>query len=289
MLERPLTDLAAWTRYFTMAPIPALRRTVADLCAAAADEDRANARDLAATILRDPLAALNVLAHLARPGRKRETAEIWTIEEAVLMLGVSPFLKRFSALGAVEDRLRGHPRALLGLLRVVCRAQHAAAWARDWAIRRQDLDVERITVAALLHDLAEMLMWCFAPTLALEVRRAQQADPGLRSRVAQKAVYGVELNAVQLALVRAWRLPALLVEMMDDAHAGRPRVRNVLCAVNLARHAEHGWSDPALPDDLADVAALLRVDADAARRIVDAAVPARAEPGPAHGVGAAQS
>ncbi len=86
--------------------------------------------------------------------------------------------------------------------------------------------------------------------------------------MAQKTVYGVELNEIQLALVRVWRLPALLIEMMDDALASRPRVRNVLYAVNLARHAEQGWHDPALPDDFSNIAALLRIDTETVRRIV---------------------
>src|SRR5262245_36340017 len=268
MLERPLVNLTAWKRFYTQAPIPALRKTIADLGELRSREDRTNAREIAATVLRDPLAALNVLAHLASLQGKRVTAEIWTIEESVVMLGVSPFLERFSALPAVEDMLKGHPQALLGLLRVVRRAQRAAAWARDWAIRRHDLDVERITVATLLHDLAEILMWCFAPTLALRVYELQRADPTLRSRVAQKTVYGVALNDVQLALVREWRLPALLVEMMNDKLSNQPRVRNALYAVNLARHAEHGWDDAALPDDFKNIADLLHIDAEAARRIV---------------------
>src|SRR5262245_50571270 len=190
MLERPLVNLIAWKRYFALAQIPALRKTVAGLSAVREREDHAHAREIASTVLHDPLAALNVLAHLAALQGKRPTAEIWTIEESVTMLGVSPFLERFSKLPKAEDSLAGHPQALLGLLHVIRRAQRAAAWARDWAIRRHDLDLERITVAALLHDLAEMLMWCFAPTLALRVRDLQRADPTLRSRVAQQTVYG---------------------------------------------------------------------------------------------------
>jgi HD-like signal output (HDOD) protein len=270
MLDRPLANLAAWTRYFARARIPALRRTVAGLGGLREREDQTNAREIAATILRDPLAALNALAHLAGLHGKRATAEISTIEESVVMLGVSPFLERFAALPAVEDELTGHPRALLGLLRVAARAQRAAHWARDWAIRRHDLDLERITVAALLHDLAEILMWCFAPALAQRVQRLQEANTALRSRVAQETVYGIALNALQLELVRTWRLPRLLVEMMDDAHADHPRVRNVLYAVNLARHTEHGWDDPALPDDFRNVAALLHLDVATVQRIVGA-------------------
>lgn len=267
MLERPMVNLAAWTRYFAQASIPALKRTVAELGELRAREDTVNAREVAAAVLNDPLAALKVLAHLASLKGKRATAEIWTIEESAVMMGLSPFLKRFSELPTVEEQLQGHPKALLGLLRVMRRAQRAAGWARDWAIRRNDLDVERITVAALLHDLAETLMWCFAPTLALRVQDTQRADPQLRSRAAQEAVYGIELNKLQHALVKQWRLPSLLVEMMDDRLADRPRVRNVLYAVNLARHTDHGWDNAALPDDFKNIADLLRIDVDMARRI----------------------
>jgi HD-like signal output (HDOD) protein len=245
-------------------------QTIADLGALREREDHTNAREIAAAVLRDPLAALNALTHLATLRNKRSTADIWTIEESVVMLGVSPFLERFSAQAAAEDMLKAHQPALLGLLRIVRRAQRAAAWARDWAIRRHDLDLERITVAALLHDLAETLMWCFAPVLALRVQEMQRADPTLRSRAAQKTVYGVTLNDLQLALVRHWRLPALLVEMMNDAHAKNARVRNVLYAVNLARHVEHGWDAAALPDDYASIADLLHMDITAVRRIVGA-------------------
>jgi len=34
-------------------------------------------------------------------------------------------------------------------------------------------------------------------------------------------------------------------------------VRNVVLAVRLARHSAHGWDNPALPDDMDDIAQLL--------------------------------
>ena len=44
---------------------------------------------------------------------------------------------------------------------------------------------------------------------------------------------------------------------MDDAHAGHPRVRNVMLAVNIARHSMSGWDNAALPDDFRDAAEFL--------------------------------
>jgi acetoin utilization deacetylase AcuC-like enzyme len=50
---------------------------------------------------------------------------------------------------------------------------------------------------------------------------------------------------------------------MSEAHANSPRVRNVVLADDLARHAANGWKDPALPDDFRAIADLLHMTPDA--------------------------
>jgi hypothetical protein len=47
---------------------------------------------------------------------------------------------------------------------------------------------------------------------------------------------------------------------MDEINAGLPRVRNVVLAVNLARHSANDWNNPALPDDFDAIGELLRLD-----------------------------
>jgi hypothetical protein len=70
---------------------------------------------------------------------------------------------------------------------------------------------------------------------------------------------------------------------MDDTHAEHPRVRNVIHAVNLARHAANGWDDPAIPDDISEICRLLGISADSLmerlRRLVDIP-PVEDEPNP---------
>jgi hypothetical protein len=46
---------------------------------------------------------------------------------------------------------------------------------------------------------------------------------------------------------------------MDDANAFQPRVRNVILAVNLARHSSSDWTDAALPDDFKAIEKLLHI------------------------------
>jgi len=104
-----------------------------------------------------------------------------------------------------------------------------------------------------------MLMWCFNPLPMLEIRHRQEADKTLRSAVLQEQVLGFKGVDLQRALVAHWNLPQLLQDMTDPAQAERPRVKNVMLAINLARHSANGWDDAALPDDYKDIAGLLRM------------------------------
>jgi hypothetical protein len=124
------------------------------------------------------------------------------------------------------------------------------------------MNVEEVGLAALLHDLAEILLWCFAPKLAVEILRYQQTDPTLRSTTAQIQVIGFRLSELQLALCDALHLPELFKTLTGDVlYNETPRVRNVVLAVNLARHSVGSdWNNPALLTDLDAIREFLRVD-----------------------------
>jgi hypothetical protein len=55
------------------------------------------------------------------------------------------------------------------------------------------------------------------------------------------------LLELQHELAIKWKLPWLLITLIDDHHSKLQRVRNVILAVNLARHSAIGWNDAALP------------------------------------------
>ncbi len=257
MVHQPLPSLDFWVSTLSQAVIPVLKRTARDVARLRADEDRLTGRQVAAAILHDPLMTLHILAYIEATRRESQTADITTLERAVMMIGITPFFEKFSELPVVEDHLKAYPQALIGLLQVIARAQQASLLARDWAVVRHDLDIEEITVAALLHDSAEILLWCFAPKLMMDLRALQAHQPTLRSAIAQKEVIGFTVSDLQLALARAWHLPDLLQTLMNEKNIALPRVRNVLLAVNLSRHLANGWTDPAIPDDLADIGKLL--------------------------------
>jgi HD-like signal output (HDOD) protein len=180
------------------------------------------------------------------------------------MMGVEGFFRKLPPEPLMDEILRGHMAALVCLLRVVHRSQRASAYAFDWAVRLRDMHFEEVRIAALLYDLAEMLMWCFAPDEMLKIHAMQQQDKTMRSYDAQEQVLGFPLVDLQLALAREWGLPKLLLTLMDSEceEPERDRVRNVILAVNLARHSANGWDDAALPDDYKDVGELLGMEAE---------------------------
>ncbi len=260
MLDHPLQDLESWILYFSDAEMPILRQTARRLEEARQKIDRVSGRDIAHIVLQDPLMAVRVLAYIQSFHGKHLRRDITTIGSAVMMLGIEPFFSRFENPLTIESMLKDEPQALLGVVQVIRRAQRASGYAHEWAFARHDINEEEVTLAALLHDLSEILLWCFAPQLAMKIRSLQQADKTLRSALAQEQVLGIRLFDLQLALCNAWHLPDLLKTLMDDAQADQPRVRNVTLAVNLARHSASNWADAALPDDFDAIEKLLHIN-----------------------------
>ena len=261
-IERPLRDLSAWVAYFRAAPIPVLDVTAAAVRELAVIEDAVDAHMLAETVSADPLMTLKLLAHVGTKSRCETDVE--TVVAALVLLGIGPFFRHFGELPTLSQALQDaadEAEVQAGLQAVLERSHRAARFAIGFAAHRMDPDATVIHEAALLHGFAELLLWCHAPVLALTIARRLRADPSLRSATAQQAVLGITLADLQLALMKAWRLPELLIRLGDESHAESSQVKNVMLAVRLARHTAQGWDNAALPDDVSDIGAMLLLGA----------------------------
>lgn len=261
-LTTPPPTLDAWVEALARAEIPVLAETAEALEHMRATEDDVDAHSLGEMIASDPLMTLKVLAHANELKRGRSAglmADPETVTAALVLMGITPFFRDFGPQPTLEAVLADHEEGLLGLSRVMQRAERASRYALGFAAHRADPDAAVIHSAALLHDFAEMLLWVHAPDLALQIARLQLDDRHLRSAVAQRQVLGVELADLEQALMKRWHLPALLARITNDRYERDPRVRCVHLAVRLARHTARGWDDAAVPDDLRDIAELLNL------------------------------
>jgi HD-like signal output (HDOD) protein len=267
-IQTALKDLASWTEAFRRREIPVLAETAIALEALRAKEDDVDANGIGEMIANDPLMTLKVLAHASSRRPSKVVTDTETVTAALVMMGISPFFRAFGPQPTVEDHLASMPDALSGLRATVRRAHRGANFALGFAVHRMDPDAAVVHAVALLHEFAEMLMWCHAPALQLEIQRLQAADPGLRSAAAQRQVLNIEIADLQASLMRAWRLPALLTHMGDDLHADNANVRSIELAARLARHSAKGWDNPAIPDDIAELAGLLNLSLSATLQLV---------------------
>ena len=263
-LKDPLSDLMGWTRYFCAAEIPVLAATSEALEEFRLTEDDVGPAELAAIIESDPFMTVKLMAYVASHRQPGEITETETVVSSLVMMGITPFFNHFGKQLTVEDRLADQPKALEGLQRLMKRGQRAAHFAMGFAVHRGDTDAAIISQAAFLHDFAEMLMWCHAPTMMLEIKEMQRTNPTLRSASLQRFVFNIDLADLRQELLKIWHMPELLVRISDGKLPNHPNVRNVLLAGRLARHTMDGWDNAALPDDVRDIAHLL----NAAPRVV---------------------
>ena len=269
MLEQPLQDIDAWVKFFSDAELPILRQTLRRLDEAHAKIDSISGREIAAIVLQDPLLTVRVLSHIQPLSGKRLHSDITNIGNAIMMQGIEPFFKNIGEPPTIEAMLKNEPQALLGVLQVIRRSQRASRYAHLWAVERYELNIEEVTLAALLHDIAEILIWCFFPKQAVIIRSRLQADKALRSMNVQKEVLGFYLYELKQGLCSVMHLPELIMTLMDQNNAELPRVLNVLLAVNLARHSADGWENAALPDDFTAIQKLLRIDRETLLKRLD--------------------
>lgn len=271
-LTQPERDLRSWVSRFDPMALPVLAETASMLETWRANEDAVDAHLLSQTISRDPLMTLKLFALVAQVTHRRSwddaRGDAETVTAALVMLGIGPFFRHFGPQGSAEDWLRQSPGAVDGFMSVLRRSHRAAGFALAFAAHRLDHDAAVLHEAALLHDFAELLLWLHAPALALAVAQRLRAQPGLRSLQAQQELLNIGLPDLQHALMVAWRLPSLLVRITDDRHVEDIQVRNVLLAIRVARHSTQGWEDPALPDDVRDIAALLQLGEEPVRRLL---------------------
>lgn len=260
MLEAPLSSVEAYVDYFASQDLPVLRKTLNALKSLGDSAVSVNSRAMAGIVLADPLMTMRLLSWLQTHRRASQNRDVTTIDRAIMMIGVNPFLESLSSITTLEAQLKTEPKALLGTLQVIARARQAAHRARDWALLRHDLDTDEITVATLLHEATEIMFWVFAPTLMLRVSAMQAMDPKLRSNIAQRIIFGVEASSVQRELVRVWNLPELLVMLLDHRNRENPRVRNVELAGRLTRHLSAGWDDAGVPEDIDELCRLLPIN-----------------------------
>lgn len=237
-----------WVSYLRDKEIPVLPHSQAVMQVLRDDppeeRDRMSPRQLTDFLYLDPYLALKLLCNAEHRRSRRLGQETTTALAAVLQLGYDDMV-RLVCDSAISDL------ANLGANQCVSHAVMAAHIARSWAHYRADISPDEVTLAALLSDAGELLLWHFAPELPLKVEEELHSGRADRTVKAQQQAVGFTFRQLTLALALAWELPALLGMLIRGTDT--PRANIARLAIDTARHIIADMHNAALPSDLVNI------------------------------------
>lgn len=201
--------------------------------------DSLSAKELARIVLADPLATLRVIYQANNRNRRSLGGEIATVEHAIMMQGVGPFLGAAASLPVLEEGLGAKSKSVeASLYRLLRIAQHAAWQARDFAVLTADTRAEEVEVAALLYYVPDLLFWVQAREIAQSLARKRRM---MAYEDAEQAVLGMPLARLRLDLMSLWTVPEITRDLLNPEFAERPRQNILGACLGIAHRGRHGW------------------------------------------------
>jgi HD-like signal output (HDOD) protein len=235
-----------WLQRLAPGPLPVFAHTLRELAAHRDHADEVSAREIAHTLLADPLATAHLI-HTANHRAGRFGGEVTTAENALMMLGIGRFLDEARQLESLEDGPLAGDRVRIAHFHTLARRVHHAAWqARDFAVLHNDVRAEEVQITAILHALPELLLCLRAPETARRLfRLRRQGDPDAEIQ----ALEGIRLAQLRPPLLEAWKAPELCRDLLDPRLADKPRQAILNACIDIAEHAQRGWWDDSLLGD----------------------------------------
>lgn len=219
--------------------------------------DTLSAKELARIVLADPLATLRVIFQANNRSSRSLGGDIATVEHAIMMQGVSPFLNAAGSLPVLEDNLGANAKSVeASLYRLLRIAQHAAWQARDFTVLTADTRAEEVEVAALLYYVPDLLFWLQARDVARQLARMRR---GMAYHEAEQAVLGMPLARLRLDLMTAWKVPDVSRDLLDPELVERPRQSILDSCLGIAHRSRHGWWQEALAEHYLGLARVVGV------------------------------
>lgn len=237
-----------WVGYLRDKEMPVLPRSQAAMIALRdeppEEHERMSPRELTDFVYSDPYLALKLLRNAEHRRSRRLGQETTTALAAVLQLGYDDMVHLVCDSATADAAQEGANHC-------VAHAVMSAHIARAWAIYRADVSPDEVTLAALLSDAGELLMWHFAPELPQKAEDELHSGRAQRTLKAQQQALGFTFKQLTLTLVQAWELPSLLGMLIRGTDT--PRANIARLAIDTARHILAGAHNAALPADLVNI------------------------------------
>jgi|GEM_PF-4970044 len=256
--------LVKWVKRISAKDFPLFAHTARKI--ASITQDYAySTNDLAEVILCDSALTARVLRMVNsayyNPGRM----QVNTVSRAIIMLGFDVVRNIALTSSMIESMLTGqrHDRAIEEL----AISYHAAVQAKRLAsISKEQLNVEEIFIAALLHRLGHIAFWCFPSGKAKKLLEVyQQVTPASE---AEYTVLGFTLNELTRALIVEWKVSSLLPDAMDTESREDISLLDIEFGYEIAKLASKGWQRESVKSVIHSIGKNLKIDTKSLEKFI---------------------
>jgi hypothetical protein len=217
-------------------PLPIMQASRNQIIGMVRRADKIKPAEIAEVVLQDPLLAAQLLRSVNHRTKTSISADIASIESAILLIGVVPFLDRFARHETVESlMLPAKQQEYSQLLKWVFHGQVLRRIASEFATQRYDSKVDVAQVAALLTTLDAILpLLATAPSLG-----AFESPPDL------------------VKILKAWEYPASILDLLGLMPEPNQRYALHKALIPLMASLDKGWWQPEIPNHLQTISLVL--------------------------------
>jgi len=230
--------LAEWQTFLIDKPLPILMRTkldVQDLI----DQHQLSITQYASPILFDACFSACIFKHVNTQRIKAGRNPLTTLENALSHLGQEAFQNVLNRTAILEE-LNLPPENLQGYMRVMGQSCHAALQAKSWGEQRNVVQFEEIQLAALLQNITELMLWCYAENTMSEIEQACYVDKQTYEEAANK-VLGCGMRELSVVLAEKWGFPEMAVDALNSKLDDFTLATGAALASELARVVDISW------------------------------------------------
>ena len=230
--------LAEWQTFLIDKPLPILTRTkldVQDLIG----QSQLSITQYAGPILFDACFSASVFKHVNTQRVKAGHNPLTTLENALSHMGQEAF-QVFLNRAVIFEELNLPIVNVQGYMRVMGQSCHAALQAKNWGEQRNAVQLEEILLAALLQNIAELMLWCYAENTMLEIEQACYVNKQTYEEAAKK-VLGCSMRELSAVLAEKWSFPEMAVDGLTSKLDGFALATSAALASELARLVDVNW------------------------------------------------
>ena len=230
--------LAEWQTFLIDKPLPILMRTkldVQDLI----DQPQLSITQYVGPILFDACFSASIFKHVNTQRVNAGRNPLTTLENALSHLGQSAF-QDFLNQTPIFEELNLPPRNAQEYMRTMGQACHASLQAKRWGEQRNSAQFDEVLLAALLQNITELMLWCYADKTMLEIEHACYVEKKGYEAAAEQ-VLGCGMRELAVVLAESWNLPEMAEDGLRSKLDNFTLATGAALASELARVVDVNW------------------------------------------------